>query len=118
MKKFLAVYIGTPVAMKKSGWASLTDEQRQERQRAGIEAWGQWAATHRNSIADAGTPLGKTKRVSGQGITNTKNHLVGYAIVQAESHEAAARLFENHPHFAIFPGDRVEVMECLPTPGM
>jgi hypothetical protein len=38
-------------------------------------------------------------------------------IVQAESHEAAAKLFENHPHFTIFPGDSVEIMECLRLPG-
>jgi hypothetical protein len=37
-------------------------------------------------------------------------------IVEAESHEAAARLFENHPHFAIFPGDSVEIMEFVPIP--
>jgi hypothetical protein len=37
-------------------------------------------------------------------------------IVQAESHEAAAKLFENHPHFTTFPGDSVEIMECLPLP--
>jgi len=28
-------------------------------------------------------------------------------------HEAAAKLFQSHPHFTIFPGDAVEVMECL-----
>jgi hypothetical protein len=33
-----------------------------------------------------------------------------------ESHEAAARLFENHPRFAVFPGDAIEVMECLAIP--
>ena len=38
------------------------------------------------------------------------------SVVRAESQEAAARLFENHPHFSIFPGDAVEVMECLPVP--
>lgn len=37
-------------------------------------------------------------------------------IVEADSHEAAARMFENHPHFSIFPGDSVEIMECLPMP--
>ena len=31
--------------------------------------------------------------------------------------EAAVKLFEGHPHFTIFPGDSVEVMECLPIPG-
>jgi len=43
--------------------------------------------------------------------------MAAYVIVQAESHEAAAKLFENHPHFTIFPGDAVEIMECLPLPG-
>ena len=38
------------------------------------------------------------------------------SVVRAETHEAAARMFENHPHFAIFPGDSVEIMECLPIP--
>jgi len=33
-----------------------------------------------------------------------------------ESHAAAARLFENHPHFAIFPGESVEIMPILPIP--
>jgi hypothetical protein len=37
-------------------------------------------------------------------------------IVEAESHEAAAALFSEHPHFAVFPGDSVEIMECLPIP--
>ena len=37
-------------------------------------------------------------------------------MVRADSHEAAAKMFLNHPHFAIFPGDAVEVMEVLPIP--
>ena len=40
-----------------------------------------------------------------------------FAVVKAPSHEAAARMFENHPHFAIFPGERVEIMPVLPIPG-
>jgi hypothetical protein len=38
-------------------------------------------------------------------------------VVLADSHENAAGLFKDHPHFTIFPGDSVEVMECLPIPG-
>jgi hypothetical protein len=26
-------------------------------------------------------------------------------------------MFEKHPHFSIFPGDSVEIMEVLPIPG-
>ncbi len=49
-------------------------------------------------------------------MTDIKNAMTGYVIVRAESHEAAAKLFENHPHFSIFPGESVEIMECLPLP--
>jgi hypothetical protein len=84
---------------------------------SGVEAWMQWGMVHSAAIVDQGSPLGKTKRASSQGITDIKNSMTGYVIVQAESHEAAARLFENHPHFTIFPGDSVEIMECLPLPG-
>jgi hypothetical protein len=65
----------------------------------------------------AGGPIGKTKRVSAAGVAATRNDTCGYVVVQADSHEAAAKLFEGHPHFSIMPGEAVEVMECLPVPG-
>jgi hypothetical protein len=64
-----------------------------------------------------GGPLGKTKKVSQRGIEDTSNGLGAFTVVRSNSHEAAAKLFENHPHFAIFPGDSVEVMPVLPIPG-
>ncbi|MGH8128998.1 MAG: hypothetical protein ACRETC_11680 [Gammaproteobacteria bacterium] len=118
MKKFLAVYTGTPASVEKKGWNAMTEVQRKEREKQGMEAWKKWGGTHKASIVGAGGPLGKTKCISERGIEDTRNNLAAYVIVQAESHEAAARLFENHPHFAIFPGDAVEIMECLPLPGM
>ena len=63
-----------------------------------------------------GGPLGKTKKVSEQGIEDISNLMSGYTVVRAESHDAAAKLFERHPHFTIFPGDSVEVMPVLPIP--
>jgi hypothetical protein len=117
VKKFLAVYIGTPASVERSGWNRLEEGKRKEREAAGMKAWGDWMVTHKGAIVDTGGPLGKTKRASAEGVSDTKNNMAGYVIIQAESHEAAARLFEMHPHFAIFPGDSVEIMECLPIPG-
>ena len=117
MKKFLAIYIGTASALEKSGWNKLDEEKRKKLQQSGIKAWMKWGEAHKAAILDQGSPLGKTKRASSQGIEDTKNNMAGYVIVQAESHEAAARMFEKHPHFTIFPGDSVEIMECLPLPG-
>lgn len=117
MKKFLAIYIGTASALEKSQWNSMDEAQRKEREKSGIKAWGDWMAANKAVIVDQGGPLGKTRRTSGQGVSDTKNTMTGYIVVQAESHDAAARLFENHPHFTVFPGDSVEIMECLPIPG-
>ena len=117
MKRFLAIYIGTEDALKRAQWNELDEGKRAALEASGIQAWMEWGKAHSAAIVDHGGPLGKTKRASTQGITDIKNSMTGYVIVQAESHEAAARLFENHPHFSIFPGDSVEIMECLPLPG-
>jgi len=115
MKKFMAIYTGTPAG--REAWDKLSAEERNRRQAEGMRAWREWGATNRNAIVDGGGPLGKTKLASKQGITDTRNNVAAYVIVQAESQDAAARLFQNHPHFSIFPGDGVEIMECLPIPG-
>jgi hypothetical protein len=117
MKRFLAVYIGTEDALARARWNELDEATRQQRTAAGMEAWMQWGTTHAAAIVDHGGPLGKTKRASHEGITDIRNLLTGYTVVQAESHAAAARMFERHPHFSIFPGDSVEIMELLPIPG-
>jgi hypothetical protein len=117
MKQFLAVYIATEASRKASAWNSLSDTEQQTRQQAGVQAWGKWVEAHREAIVDVGTPLGKTLRVSKDGLEGIHNALTAFTVVRAESHEAAAKMFEGHPHFMIFPGDSVEVMECLPLPG-
>ena len=117
MKKFLAVYTGTAETRKKSKWDTLDENQRKAIESRGIEAWMDWGKANASAIVDMGSPLGKTKRASREGISDYSNEMTGYVLVQAESHEAAAKLFDQHPHFMIFPGDSVEIMECLPLPG-
>lgn len=111
MQKFLAIYVGSVSSSEKArNPIPANMEQR------GMEAWGRWVAEHSGSIHDYGSPLGKTKRASANGIDDTENRIVGYVIVIAESHQAAAEMFKNHPHFSMFPGDSVEIMECLDMP--
>lgn len=117
MKRFLAIYIGTATALDKAKWQEMDEKKREALEASGFNAWMEWGMANSAAIVDQGSPLGKTKRASPNGISDIKNSMTGYVIVQAESHAAAARLFENHPHFAIFPGDSVEIMECLPLPG-
>lgn len=117
MKKFLAIYIGTEAAIERSRWMHLPEDERRAREASGMKAWMEWGTANAASIVDQGHPLGKTKRAAPEGVSDIKNVMAGYVILHAESHEAAAKLFENHPHFTIFPGDSVEIMECLPLPG-
>ena len=115
MKKYLAVFVGSPNAM--NSWARLTESERQQKQVQGISAWKKWAEDHASSILEMGGPLSKTMLVSKSGISDIRNKLSGFTIVQADSQAAAANLFLNHPHFTIFPGEGVEIMEILPIPG-
>jgi hypothetical protein len=117
MKKFLAVYIGMASSLEGSEWHKMDEEKRKKLESSGIKAWGEWMMANQAAIVEQGGPLGKTKRTAAQGVSDIKNSMTGYVVIRAESHEAAAGMFKNHPHFTIFPGDSVEIMECLPIPG-
>ena len=114
MKAMVCEAFGGPEVL---AWRDLPEKERKEREARGVQAWHAWVDRNQAVIADMGAPLGRTKRVTQAGIADIRNNLGAYVVVRAESQEAAARLFLGHPHFAIFPGDGIEVMECLPIPG-
>ena len=116
MKHFLALYIGSATAQEKARWDADDSATQRQRMNAAMQAWGRWVTEHADVIVDQGTPLGKTLRISPDGVAPTQNALTAYVIVAAESHEAAAAMFRDHPHFTLMPGDSVEIMECLPMP--
>jgi hypothetical protein len=109
-KNFVALYMGSPSLEHPPPPDAATIAK-------GMAAWHKWMADHAGVVVDNGGPLGKTKKAGRNGISDTRNAVAGYVIVEAESHEAAAKMFEGHPHFSIFPGDSVEIMEVLPVPG-
>ena len=109
MAKFMAIYTGDPNTAR-----GMPDQQTIA---AGMAAWQAWGARYAGQIVEFGGPLGKTKRVNSNGVADASNHIAAYVIVEADSHDAAAQMFVDRPHFAIFPGDGVDVMPCLPVPG-
>lgn len=117
MTQYLAIFTGSAESREKSGWDSMDPAKRKEVEEAGVQAWWEWMQFHQEAIVVNGAPLGKTKRISTDGVTDTVNNLCGYVVVEAKSYDEAAKMFENHPQFSIFPGDGVEIMECLPIPG-
>jgi hypothetical protein len=116
MKKYLAVFLGSPEAMKN--YMDQDEATRKANDKKGFDAWTQWMQDNKDSVTEMGSPLGKTKLINKSGISDIKNEMGAWMVVEAESQEAAAKLFLNHPHYTIFPGDRVEVMEMLAVPKM
>jgi hypothetical protein len=114
MKKFVALFL-VPAAVM-ADWAKTDPEIRKTEEQKMQAAWGKWMADHAKMIlsTEAG---GKTKRVTSSGVSDTKNDIILYSFVEAESHEAAAKAFENHPHLQI-PQASIEVMYVRPMGDM
>jgi len=113
---FLAVFLGSKTSPKMAAWNALPEGERRAREQKGIAAWKAWVEKHQGAIAEMGGPLGKTKKVDQGGISDISNPIGAFTVVRAASHEAAAKMFEGHPHFSIFPGEAVEIMPVLPIP--
>ena len=113
MKKFMVLYMAPVAAFEKA----MKDFTPQDQKKA-MDDWMKWMNANQKSIADGGAPLGKTKRVDGTGVSDIKNEVGGYTIVQASSHDAAAKMFgKDHPHF-MMPGAWIEIVEIMPMPAM
>jgi hypothetical protein len=109
MKTFIALLMGSMTAAPTMPDQATID--------AGMAAWAAWMQKYAGQVADGGGPCGKTKLIGPSGISDTRNAVAGYVVVRAEDHQKAAEMFVGHPHFTIFPGTGVEVMEVLPIPG-
>lgn len=114
---YLAVFLGSKTSPRALAWNAMPEAEQRAKAQAGITAWKAWAEKHHAAIVAMGGPLGKTKKVTQRGVDDVSNEIGAYTVVRADSHEAAAKLFENHPHFTIFPGESVEIMPVLPVPG-
>jgi hypothetical protein len=114
---YLAVFLSSKASQRARAWMALPEAERRAKEKEGMAAWKAWAEKHQASISAMGGPLGRTKKVTERGIEDVSNEMGAFMVVRAESHEAAARLFEKHPHFTIFPGESVEIMPILPIPG-
>jgi hypothetical protein len=114
---YLAVFLGSKTSAKMAAWTALSETERKAKEQQGMAAWHGWVDKHKGAIVAMGGPLGKTKMIDASGIADITNPMGAFTVVRAVSHEAAAKMFENHPHFAIFPGESVEVMPILPIPG-
>jgi hypothetical protein len=111
MKKYIAIYFAP--REKLDEWMHMS----QAEQEAGMDGWNTWGAAHKDALVDFGAPVGKNKRVMAAGITDSQNEVCGYTIVQADSHDAAAKIFTDSPHLT--EGNTwVDVLEIMPMSDM
>ncbi len=115
MKRFLVTYLAPASVIAE--WKKTDPDRRKAAEDKMQAEWKKWMNDHAKIFADIGAGVGKTKLVTSQGISDTKNDIMLYSVVEADSHEAAARSFEGHPHLQI-PQSSIEIMEIHALPGM
>ncbi|WP_163848192.1 YciI family protein [Pseudooceanicola aestuarii] len=78
-----------------------------------MAAWGRWMETHAAAIDQPGDPVGLSKSVTADGISDSvPNAAFGYSIVSAPDMDAACKIAADNPMVA--GGGSVEVAEIMP----
>ena len=111
MKKFMALYMAERSAIDQMMKAPPEEMQK------GMDAWMNWHKNNEKAIHELGNPLGKTKRIDTKGMSDTRNGITGYSIVEGDSFESVAKIFKGHPHLQT-PGCTIDLLEVMPVPGM
>ncbi|HRH55518.1 MAG TPA: hypothetical protein PK609_01505 [Candidatus Paceibacterota bacterium] len=115
MSKFLVLYLAPAAGLEE--WMKTPEEERKVEEDAMKKEWDEWTEAHKDAMVGMTAGTGKTKRITPDGVADTKNDVMLCSIIEAESHEEAANLFVGHPHFGI-PGGSIEVMPLNYLPGM
>jgi len=110
MKKYFVLYMASEGDFKKA--MAAMPQMTPEQQKASMEEWMEWMKS-KGGVVDMGAPLGKTKRVTPSEISDMRNEIGGYSIVEANSQEEAAQKMQDSPHFKMMPGGWIEVMEIM-----
>jgi hypothetical protein len=113
MSKFLVLYRAPLEVLDE--WMKSDAETRATAEAEMRSQWDEWMKEHAAQVVET-AGAGKTKKVSSDGVTDSRNDVMLYAIVEADSHEAAAKMFEGHPHLGI-PEASIEVMAINPITG-
>jgi len=116
MNKYLVLY-RSEGALTGMSVAEMIAKTPPEQMAAGMALWEAWHKKCGDAIVDLGAPLDKSTTVIKASSALGKTTITGYSILQAGSVEEAVALMKDHPHFHM-PGSSVEILECVPMPGM
>ncbi len=107
LKRFMVLYLVPPHVL--AAWAKTDPATKQAAEQKMQSDWQRWMGDHAKMVTLT-EAAGKTKAVTSAGIGDIKNNVMLYSIVEAESHDMAAKAFANHPHLTI-PESSIEIME-------
>lgn len=105
MPQFLFTYHG--------GRKPETPEEGQK----GMNAWKKWVANLGEALINPGTPVGKTKVLTKNGVSAdpSPHPIMGFSIVEADNMEAALDLLKDCPHLHMMDGT-LEISEMMQMP--
>lgn len=117
MPLFLAVYMMKGENVTR--FRAMPKAEQDAVDNKGLPEWEAWDKRHAAAIRNLGGMVGKTTRITRDGtIAPASNDFCGYVIIEADSAEAAAALFADHPHIGTFPGDSVDIMPFVTEPDL
>jgi hypothetical protein len=116
MNKYLVLY-RSKAALNGMSVAEMMANTPPEQLAAGMAAWQAWHERAGSAVVDLGAPLDKSTAVEGDCGSPAKTSITGYSILEAPSLADAVALMQGHPHFHA-PESSVQILECVPMPGM
>ncbi|MEE9432704.1 MAG: hypothetical protein V3V15_00510 [Sphingorhabdus sp.] len=104
MPKFVLAYHGGPTTM--------TAEEGQQH----MQNWKAWMDSLGDAVVDRGVPVGKSKTVSTDGVTDDggSNPLSGFTILQADDMDGALEMVIGSPHVNV--GGTIEIAPAMDMP--
>ena len=82
MPKFLVTYLAPASVIEE--WKKTNPEKRKAAEEKMRADWVRWMTDHAKSFTDKGAGVGKTKKVTSGGTSDTKNEIMLYGMIEAE----------------------------------
>lgn len=108
LKKFLVLYLAPADVL--ASWAKTDPEVKKGAEEKMQGEWQRWMSDHAKMVTITAA-AGKTKEITSGGIADSRNDIMLYSVVEAESYDIAAKAFAHHPHLQI-PRSSIQVMEA------
>ena len=105
MTRYIVLY-HAPLAVAQR-FAQATPEEAQ----LGLQAWIDWAAELGPALVDPGQPLGQSRTVTAEGVSQGDTDVIGMSIIEAPSMDAALEMVKNHHHLRWAEGCTITVLE-------